>query len=971
MWDWPGASFDGNPAGGVIAADGGCPNRLVKYDVRSAASYWAANPSQSFGLVLDTNAWDNNYWKKFASSEAGAPPALHVGWSEPATRPSPPQSVAASPRNAAAVVTWAPPASNGGAAITNYVVGSYIWNGSTWVLLNAYYPCGTCTSWTVSGLANGYTYVFGVWAQNSAGTSDGVTSNTIIAGTPSAPQNPAASVRNLGALVTWTAPVSAGASAIDAYGVFAYKYPSLEYVGYTQGCGTCTSVKVIGLTNGQQYIFGVYAHNSVNWGPGVATNVITPGPTVPDAPPNVFAAPVANGTVDVAWSAPSDNGGSTIDHYWLGVYKTTPTVTYVSSVTACPTCSPKNIGGLTAGQSYQFYVAAHNVSGYGPLTGSNVVTAGSSPDLLKPTNVQVTRGDGRATVTWTPPVIRLGGLTSYVVKAFLESNPTQAVATTTVADPATTATITGLTNGQQHFVTVTASTLLVINAESARSAVFVPAGPPLAPTSVTATRGDMAASVSWPTPNSNGEPITGYEVATVNPVTGAEIAVVPITQSPADIGGLINGTRYAFKVRAINAVGTGPYSPLSNTVIPAGRPFPPENVTATPGNTQVTVSWDAPSTQADGRPGDNGDAITSYAVNVEPGGRVITVDGAVTSAVVTGLDNGTLYLFTVTANNAVGASDPGSAVAVPAAPPISPANVTASPLDASAMVQWSPSSPPGVPVTYTVVASPGGRSVSTMSTSAVVDGLTNGQEYTFTVQATNSAGTSAVSLASNPVTPTSSTLPPPGPQCQTSTLPPPPDEVRLPSGAVRQRIDVPCMPGLYGRVRLGFFIEDEEVQILPGFRVVGDGDGRGFDPAMGPDDNRVYIEVDYSTGTGFVQSNRSCTDKTETDCEPAKSLANAFVSVTHSDGRVSFEFTIGNALGQRIPLFNRLKISADMDIVPMPGGALCVTGSASWFPALEAYYDRGAQTQVIFQYPQIDLGIWGLAIPDHGVRGCL
>jgi hypothetical protein len=34
-------------------------------------------------------------------------------------------------------------------------------------------------------------------------------------------------------------------------------------------------------------------------------------------------------------------------------------------------------------------------------------------------------------------------------------------------------------------------------------------------------------------------------------------------------------------------------------------------------------------------------------------------------------------------------------------------------------------------------------------------------------------------------------------------------------------------------------------------------------------------------------------------------------------------------LAQRKPLFDRLKISADMDVVPMPGRSLCVTGTAS------------------------------------------
>jgi hypothetical protein len=225
----------------------------------------------------------------------------------------------------------------------------------------------------------------------------------------------------------------------------------------------------------------------------------------------------------------------------------------------------------------------------------------------------------------------------------------------TSADPVGPVIFSGLTNGVPVYFKVTATTLVFVTSPPAQSNTITPAGPPLAPTTVTATAGDRGAIVSWPPTNDNGEPITGYELAIVNPVTGAELAVNSVAQSPYQVGGLTNGTRYAFKVRAINALGTGPYSTLSNTVIPAGPPFPPENVIATPGNTQITVSWNAPSMQGDGTPGDNGSQITTYVVEVEPGGRTLTVDGAVTSAVVTGLDNGTLYLFMVTANNAAGA----------------------------------------------------------------------------------------------------------------------------------------------------------------------------------------------------------------------------------------------------------------------------------------------------------------------------
>jgi hypothetical protein len=976
MTGFPGAAYDGNPLDTLNVAKGytsACPGGWLDFNVTSAVALWAAGGA-NLGLALKASESDSYAWKKLYSYEAGASsrPVVQITWSEPATVPSAPQAVAASPRNAGAVVTWAPPASNGGAAVSYYILGAYVLSGSNWVPVSTTYPCGTCTSATLGGLGNGATYVFAVWAVNAAGQGAGAVTNTIIAGTPTAPQSVAAYPGNRGALVTWTPPASVGASAVDLYGVWTYKWPSLEVVSLATACGTCTSVVVPDLTNGQAYVMGVYAHNSVNWGLGMGTNVVTPNPTVPDAPASVFAGPAAGGTVNVAWSPPANDGGATIDHYWVGAYKTTPSLTYVSSVAVCPTCSPANMGGLTAGQPYQFYVVAHNGHGYGAGAWSNVVTAGGSPDLLRPTSVAVTRGDGSVAVTWTPPVLRLGALTSYVVKAFLETNPAQPVATKIVTDPATGATVTGLPNGQRHFVTVTASTLIVINAESDRSAVFVPAGPPFAPTSVTAEPSDRGAKVTWPTPNNNGEPITGYEVAIVDPVTGAQMGSQPAAGSPAQVTGLTNGTRYAFQVRATNIVGTGPWSGLSGTVIPAGAPFPAENLVVDPGDGFANLSWSHPSTQPDGTPGDNGSPLTTYLVEVYPGSQSFTLDAAITGTIVTGLNNGTMYRFSVTANNAIGAAEPVGVVGIPAAMPTTPTGVSGTPGDGYVLVKWSPSSPTGVPVTYTVVASPGGQSVSTLATSALVSGLTNGQPYTFTVQATNSEGTSAVSSPSIPVTPVHVDPPPPGPQCQSSPLPEPPGEVLNEDGAVLRRIDVPCMNETHGKVRMGFFIADEEVRIWPRFgRVVGDGDGRDFDPHMDPEDNRIYIEIDFSTGTGYVQSNKSCSDKSaDSHCRDAKSLVGAFDSSTQSSGIVSFDFVIGNSLAQDFPILNRFKISADLDVLPMSDGGICLVGQKSWFPAFEAYYDHGGQTHVLVQKEQVDGGVLGLALPDHGVGAC-
>jgi hypothetical protein len=94
-------------------------------------------------------------------------------------------------------------------------------------------------------------------------------------------------------------------------------------------------------------------------------------------------------------------------------------------------------------------------------------------------------------------------------------------------------------------------------------------------------------------------------------------------------------------------------------------PNPPTNVVATAGDTQATISWTAPTNNG-------GSSITSYTVTSSPGGlTTTTANGNTTTAVVTGLSNGSSYTFTVTAANTAGnsASSSVSNTIIPAVTP--------------------------------------------------------------------------------------------------------------------------------------------------------------------------------------------------------------------------------------------------------------------------------------------------------------
>lgn len=94
-------------------------------------------------------------------------------------------------------------------------------------------------------------------------------------------------------------------------------------------------------------------------------------------------------------------------------------------------------------------------------------------------------------------------------------------------------------------------------------------------------------------------------------------------------------------------------------------------MTATFGNGSAAVTWQQPDT-------DGGSPMTSYTVTsqvVSPGGGTtpqVTVPASTTTTMVNGLTNGTTYIFTVVATNAIG-TGPASAPSNPVTPVLQPA----------------------------------------------------------------------------------------------------------------------------------------------------------------------------------------------------------------------------------------------------------------------------------------------------------
>jgi hypothetical protein len=260
--------------------------------------------------------------------------------------------------------------------------------------------------------------------------------------------------------------------------------------------------------------------------------------------------------------------------------------------------------------------------------------------------------------------------------------------------------------------------------------------------SPTSTTLGSSTSLSWNTSNASSVSISGNNLNFSTTTASGTTSVTPNA----------TGT-LTYTLSANNTNGTTTAT-ANITVSPAATTStPPQSLSATPHNTSVSLSWSAPSSNG-------GSSITQYLVYDRFTGsstfaQVATTSFSVTTSSVTSLTNGQSYDFEVVAQNGVGTSTASNiASSTPYTIPSVPTGVSATAGNAEATISFTPGSNGGSSILYyTVVSTPSNISASSTGSPIVVSGLSNGQAYTFTVSATNVAGTSGNSSSSNSATP--------------------------------------------------------------------------------------------------------------------------------------------------------------------------------------------------------------------------
>lgn len=237
---------------------------------------------------------------------------------------------------------WAAPSSDGGSAITSYTLTCS--GRSDEVIADP-----ATRVYTVTGLTNGTSYTFSLYATNAVGNGPAAVYRTVQPGSkPSGVQDISANTLGEdGAIISWSAPASDGGADLGWYVVQSVSSSGGDPVLKKSRRFYQTSCKLSGLNTASSYTFNVRPVNDPGYGPSVISNQISFGGTwTQRSSPAGYLSGLASVACSSDFSIVYISGSVSLNSDHLVFKSTDGGVTWTSLATPTPFSPTGNINNI-------------------------------------------------------------------------------------------------------------------------------------------------------------------------------------------------------------------------------------------------------------------------------------------------------------------------------------------------------------------------------------------------------------------------------------------------------------------------------------------------------------------------------------------------------------------------------------------------------------------------------------------------
>ena len=375
------------PSGTDEVVDGVC---FVEEFGSSGSGNGEFNSPMGLALDLDNDVLyvadtDNHRIQMLTLPEYGSSSSGSGSSSSSKEVPGAPRNISASAASPTSiVVTWeAPEMDDDVPDITGYKIEAREGSNSYTTIVGD--TKSTATSYLHTGLEEGETYRYRVYAINSEGTSNPSSTASAEPGPTQTPSGlTAVAISKNQILLSWIPPTDTFKQSITGYTIEREIIPDILYEEISSVGGTTTTYTVGGLATGETYSYVVYAKLSVGNTP--RSNVASATPqedskapttsaavTVPGVPRSLNAVATSS-EIQLTWKEPISDGNSKITGYKIERESPTSGGFTVLIVDTKSTTTSYIDSNVQVGSTYTYRLSAINSVGVGPTITSSEAT---------------------------------------------------------------------------------------------------------------------------------------------------------------------------------------------------------------------------------------------------------------------------------------------------------------------------------------------------------------------------------------------------------------------------------------------------------------------------------------------------------------------------------------------------------------------------------------------------------------------